>query len=133
MERLQNPEQRLRHRRQQTIVIGQLESRRDRIERTLLFRTDVETCGEALLGAGGYRLQSTDVLALITRRRRFAAEGRGFVRRRNDRGDEIMLQHCDPAAGLARVVDLLVEILEAHFLETVFGFSCLLTVTTETH
>src|SRR3546814_8855689 len=52
---------------------------------------------------------------------RLGAVSHGFGRRRHDRGNEVMLQYRDPAAGLLCLERVLVELIECGLLELVAG------------
>src|SRR3546814_11169880 len=48
---------------------------------------------------------------------RLGAVSHGFGRRRHDRGNKVMLQYRDPAAGLLCLERVIVELIECGFLE----------------
>src|SRR3546814_19418876 len=52
---------------------------------------------------------------------RLGAVSHGFGRRRHDRGNKVMLQYRDPAAGLLCLERVLVELIECGLLELVAG------------
>src|SRR3546814_1407144 len=64
---------------------------------------------------------SSDLRTVAASFARLGAVSHGFGRRRHDRGNKVMLQYRDPAAGLLCLERVLVELIECGLLELVAG------------